>query len=380
MSRKVNDAYCPDERFERLLYTVLLRDSEELKNEIESSDASSVTFSEDYYSRKDSLLDLRERKKLKYSMSRWLRGIAVAAMLIGSLLLLSMTSAPVREAFKNMFTELFGEFMNVGFVPDDPNVDNGGTEGSDNVDNGGGGDTADTPMLVINEYYIPAVAPEGVTTQSCSRIGYRGRVVYRADREVVCVFTQSLIAEKPEFQTDDYEITEVDINGHAGKLGVAADGLEIMLIWDDGRYSYDIKGGIDPETAVSMAKSLVETYSWPTVVLEHYVPAHYPDGATVTVERSGSNGINATFSFENGTSVFFSQRVFDSDLKIDSTNVTTSGAIVNGREATLILKAESEVVQLLWEDGRYSYYLVGELPPQTLISMAESLALYTDTE
>ena len=107
--------------------------------------------------------------------------------------------------------------------------------------------------------------------------------------------------------------------------------------------------------------------------MEYYAPEYVPEGYVPTVETKDFSGVIIFYDLNENEFVEFNQRVLDTDLKIDSTDVETYGVTVNGRGATVIRHLDEKYVHLLWDDGRYRYYLAGTFSPETLIKMAESL-------
>lgn len=352
-----------DKGLEKLLRSVI---SEAEAKEISAyqSDADDVTFSPEYYERKNQILGEGRKREISYLRRRSLKRALLAACILAlTFFALAMTSKPIREAFKNMFVNVFDEFFEVGVIPEPPVTD----DGTDNT-------ATDTEIpTYMMEYYVPSVIPEGVNKENYSRLSEKGKAVYRRDKTVICKFYQRLLSAKPSLNTEEYEISALEINGNAGELGISTDGEKLILIWDDGRYSYEINGSLDKNTAVSMAESLTRTYDWPTVLLEFYAPEYVPDGYTTTVEAKDFGGVTIYYNLNENEFITFEQLVLDEDMKIDSTDVETYGVTVNGRDATVIQHTDKPFVHLLWDDGRYSYYLAGVTAPETLIRMAESL-------
>ena len=352
-----------DNKLKNLLRTVILEsDAKEMAEYV--SEASDVTFSPEYYEKKKQILG--ESKKLEriYARRKTVKRALLAACILAlSFFALAMTSKPIREAFKNMFVNVFGEYWEVGVIPDQP----------------AGDDTAEIPPTdteiptYIKEYYVPDVIPDGVNKETYSRLLEEGKAVYRKDKTVVCKFYQRLLSQKTALDTAKYQISTVEINGRSGELGISSDGESLVLIWDDGRYSYELNGSLDPETAISMAKSLKRTYDWPTVLLEFYAPEYVPDGYVSTVENKDFGGVTIFYALNENYCIVYEQEVLDTDMNIDSTDVETYGVTVNGRDATVIRQTDSNTSILLWNDGRYRYYLIGNTTPETLIRMAKSL-------
>ncbi len=352
-----------DKGFEKLLRSVI---SEAESREISGyqADTAEVSFSPEYYERKTVILNAGAKREHSYNRRRNVRRTLLAAcILMLSFFALAMTSKPIREAFKNMFVNVFGEYWEVGVIPDPP----------------AGDDTAEIPPTdteiptYMMEYYAPSTTPQWVTSQRSSRLKEYERIYYLQDKKISATFFQRLLSEKPTLSPEEYAISVVDINGCNGELGVSLSDEKLILVWDDGRYSYELNGSLDPETAISMAKSLKRTYDWPTVLLEFYAPEYVPEGYTVTEEYKDIGGVTIIFESYENLSISFEQDVLSTDTNIDSTDVEVYGVTINGREATVILQTDNAVSILLWDDGRYRYTLIGDVPPETLILMAESL-------
>ena len=348
-----------DKGLEKLLRSVI---SEAEAKEISAyqSDADDVTFSPEYYERKKQILGEGRKREISYLRKRSLKRALLAACILAlTFFALAMTSKPIREAFKNMFVNVFDEFFEVGVIPEPPK-DSGEPMGTE------------IPTYIM-EYYVPSVIPEGVNKENYSRLSEEGKAVYLRDKTVICNFYQRLLSAKPALSDGEYALSTVEINGKTGELGISSDGESLILVWDDGRYSYEINGNLDKDTAVSMAESLTRTYDWPTVLLEFYAPEYVPDGYTTTVESKDFGGVTIYYDLNENEYISFEQSVLDENMKIDSTDVETYGVTVNGRDATVIQHTDKPFVHLLWDDGRYSYYLAGVTAPETLIRMAESL-------
>ena len=328
------------------------------------TDTSEVTFSPEYYERKTVILNAGAKREHSYNRRRNVRRTLLAAcILVLSFFALAMTSKPFRDAFKNMFVNVFDEFFEVGFIPEPPATE----EGPDST-------PPDTEIpTYIKEYYVPSIVPEGVNKENFSRLLEEGKAAYRKDKTLICKFYQRLLSAKPALSAEEYGLSTVEINGKTGELGISLDDEGLILVWDDGRYSYEISGALDADTAVSMAESLTRTYDWPTVLLEFYAPEYVPDGYTITVAQKDFGGVNIFYDLNENECITFDQHVLNTDMKIDSTNVETYGVTVNGRDATLLKYTDNNVSILLWDDGRYRYTLVGTASSETLIRMAESL-------
>lgn len=348
-----------DNKLKNLLRTVILESDAKEIAEYEA-EAAEVTFTPEYYERKNMILGESKKRERTYNRKRTLkRALLAACILTLCFFALGMTSKPFREAFRNMFVNVFDEYFQTGFVPEPPK----------DVD-----EPMDTEIpTYMKEYYAPSVIPDWVTSQRSARIKEYERIYYLQDKKISATFFQRLLSAKPVLNADEYELSTVEINGNAGELGISTDGEKLILIWDDGRYSYEINGNLDKDTAVSMAESLTRTYDWPTVLLEFYAPEYVPDGYTTTVEAKDFGGVSVTYWHDNGNFITFDQSVLNTDVKIDSTDVETYGVTVNGREATILEYLDNDITTLLWNDGRYSYYLIGNSTAETLIKMAESL-------
>ena len=358
-----------DKGFEKLLRSVI---SEAESREISGyqADTAEVSFSPEYYERKTVILNAGAKREHSYNRRRNVkRTLLAACILVLSFFALAMTSKPIREAFKNMFVNVFDEFFEVGFIPEPPVTDDGNENNSEN-----NSEPVDTEIpTYMKEYYAPTVIPQWSTSQRFSRIKEYERIYYLQDKKISATFFQRLLSEKPTLSPEEYAISVVDINGCNGELGVSLSDEKLILVWDDGRYSYEINGALDTDTAVSMAESLKRTYDWPTVLLEFYAPEYVPEGYVSTVENKDFGGVVITYWLDNLHYILYDQSVYNTDVKVDSTNVETYGVTVNGREATILEYSDKNVTTLLWDDGRYSYYLTGSATPETLILMAESL-------
>ena len=129
------------------------------------------------------------------------------------------------------------------------------------------------------------------------------------------------------------------------------------------------------EPAESSPDEPAEIKAVPTYIEEVRKPRELPDGVWEDVLAQTSTGINIDY-YSNEEYLFsFSQRVLKvNDKAIDSEDATVTYIKINGNDATIVKYANKSELNILWDDGEYTYHVFStECDAETLIMYAKSV-------
>ena len=117
-----------------------------------------------------------------------------------------------------------------------------------------------------------------------------------------------------------------------------------------------------------------EEEQFPATLEVYYVPTWLPDGYWEDAEQTIDAIIfcERTYTDADRVEITFKQHTITSSvLRIDTENVQTKQALVNGQAA--LVYSNKEIQHLIWNDGAYGFLVFGPVKESDLLRMAEAI-------
>ena len=159
----------------------------------------------------------RQEYGFVYAFAR--RSAAVILVLCTMAFVFAMSIEAVRESLWNAIFGWYDEYFSVQFVPDN---------------------TSEAPPTLIEEKREPTV-PDDWEKEVLLDNGFTYYVLYSHNGEETVEYTQDILDNSGvKYDNGATVIEETTVNGHEGYWLDLTDKSTLILIWQDGSYSYDI--------------------------------------------------------------------------------------------------------------------------------------------
>ena len=240
------------DKFDHLIALAAMKCADEEADELNSLDTSSVSFDPSYYRKRNKVIrQYKHRTTSRRSIAVRLAVAIAAAVIVMSLLIGCVPR--IREAIYNAIVEWYNDYFSVRYEdPDGLEKETGHEEES----------TTEAESVAAPTYIVsvrkPTNLPEGVWEDVIVENNTQIMVDYYIGDEYLFSFTQSLLKPIDKYvDTEDVDITHVEINGYDATVAEYLDKKEIYVLWNDSEYSYHIfSTECDLDTLIEYAKSV----------------------------------------------------------------------------------------------------------------------------
>ncbi len=226
--------------------------ADEEADELNSLDTSSVSFDPSYYKKRSKIIRQYKYKQTGRRSIAVRLAVAIAAALILMTLLIGCVPR-LREAIYNAIVEWYNECFSVRYEdPDGKEKETGYEEES----------TTEAESIVAPTYIKnvrkPTDLPEGVWEDVLSENNTQITIDYYMGDEYLFSFVQSILKPIDKYvDSEDINVTYIDINGNNATVVEHTGKKEISIIWSDSEYSYYIfSTECDLDALVQYAKSV----------------------------------------------------------------------------------------------------------------------------
>lgn len=230
--------------FDALFQTAVYQSAEEELATLKVAPEDWHTFSEAHERRLKVILRRHHRRESWKHTLPDARRVAVLVLLIISITFGGlMTVEAVRNEVVRVVIQWFVKFTDVGFLSE-------GTEAA--------GEDID---LRESGAMLPSYVPEGFELIDSSQSRIRVMHLYQNSLNDTIVYDQILRAEgeAASLDNENHDIVKTVISGHDGIIATSnqPELKSVILIWNDGIFTYSIMGEIDENQAIAMAESLI---------------------------------------------------------------------------------------------------------------------------
>lgn len=224
---------------------------------------SPVSFSANYYRRKDTIIKRFKKRPDWAILRRILSSAAIVLLAIMSAAFLTIMSvSALRNAVVKIIIEWYDEYISVRhvYVPEESETEEE-TEGeiletifSKGIESDS--ETTSVPTEIL-EYRKPTYLPDGVEEEEVSKKTSAYVVDYYRGDDLQYMFRQRLLSDKAkQFDGEGYQITYTSIKGKEAIVLQNEGTTEITIIWDDGEYAYRLISYLNMETTQALAESV----------------------------------------------------------------------------------------------------------------------------
>ena len=241
----------------------------------------------------------------------------------------------------------------------------------------------------ILEYRKPTYLPKGFEEEIVHQGVVANIIDYYLGDELQLSYKQSVLGDEDIWVNNEDSVVEKTTVNEFNAYIVKSDiNEELMLIWSDGEYIYNIISYVEYDETIKIAESITpETdekdsgvaSGVPTKILEYRKPTYLPKGFEEQ-EMVKSKGAYCIDYYQNGIWVCaYRQRVLNEDeKKINNENSIVYQVDIKGNEATVIENKDDKHLDVMWEDGRYIYSFSSYTSLEETIKMAESIETVTE--
>ena len=263
--------YVENEKFNYLVKLALLDCGKKDAEMFRTIDTSNAVVSDRFRNKIHRLIKRKAResavKKTKLILSR----IAIAAMLVLSIIFATMMSiSAIREAIWKTIVEWYDNYITIRYeVPEndadkDSNSNNNAAIGdSTNQTDANGEETTEqitgiTPPTEILEVRKPTYMPDGVVEDVVMNMKSMVIVDYYLGEELIYSFNQYILkTDDKYYDNQNANIFNVKIKGKEAIFVTYEEKIEKYLIWNDGEYSYVVASTyVSFEKMVRIAESV----------------------------------------------------------------------------------------------------------------------------
>ncbi len=214
------------------------------------------------------LIDKNAHERKTVSSKRILGRIAIAAMLIMSVMFtILMSVTGIREAIWRAIVEWHENYITIRYEKDTEAMDEYTPENTENNASDSTKEEDSVPSLENNESIIPPTSIEEVRKPTYVIEGafedtYQNKAYYLLDyyveNDLVCSFTQFVINDRNRyFDNETAIVKEIYINDYSASLVTYSDKSEISIVWSDKEYVYVLFSSVmDIEQLTAIAESV----------------------------------------------------------------------------------------------------------------------------
>ena len=252
-----------NDRLDYLIGLAMLDYAADEVAEFDAIDDTGVTIDESLDKRIYRLIGKKERELKARKIRKISFRVAVAAMLVMSVMLLSMLLiSGVREAIWNAIVKWYDDYLAVVFVSDETDMSaqmgeqksdekvNGQTPGSEEIN-----DVQAALPTQILEYRKPRVLDVYGEVELEKHVSYY-TVDYYIGEDWIFVYWQNLYDKEEQiFDNMETEVKKVSIGIHGGVVLTKEEGQN-TITWTDGEYLYTITGYLTESQLIEIAKTV----------------------------------------------------------------------------------------------------------------------------
>ncbi len=255
-----------NDRLDYLIGLAMLDCAADEVAEFEAIDDSGVAIDGSLDRRIYRLINRKEREFKARKIKKISFRVAVAAMLIMSIMLLSMLLiSGVREAIWNAIVKWYDDYVAIVFVQreleatDLQNTDSFfGVSATDKVSDGEKVDDVleASPPTEILEYKKPVVSNVYTEVELAKNDGYYMIEYYKGETNKF-IYWQKIYTDKELF-FDNIEMNakEISINAYSGMLVLNGEEEPNSITWTDGEYLYTIDGNLSESELIELAETV----------------------------------------------------------------------------------------------------------------------------
>ena len=264
-----------NDKFDYLIGLAMLDYAAKEAEAYDAIDDSDISVDEEFDKRIYRLIGKKERepkiKKIKKISFR----VAVAAMLIMSIMFISiMAISGLREALWNVIVKWYDDYIAVIFVPNETEATDQQNKPSESVEDTGKEsvgvvETNDNTGVIdeetsnsetypkkILEYRKPIVSNEYMEMELLKESALY-MIDYYINDEWVFSFQQNVKAQDEEqFDNAGMEIKNISIKGGQAILLLSSNGEPNMITWNDEQYLYTINGFLNESELIEIAETV----------------------------------------------------------------------------------------------------------------------------
>ena len=241
------------DKFDHLIALAAMKCADEVADELNSLDTSSVSFDPSYYRKRNKVICQYKHRTTGRRSTVVRLAVAIAAAIILMSLLIGCVPK-IREAIYNAIVEWYNDYFSVRYeYPEGQEKETLYEEESTTADEL----DVDAPTF-IEDIHKPRDLPEDVWEDVLSENNTHIIIDYYCGDEYLFSFTQSLLKPIDRYvDNDEVNVKYIDINGNNATVIEYIGKKEISIIWSDSEYSYHIfSTECDLDTLVEYAKSV----------------------------------------------------------------------------------------------------------------------------
>lgn len=214
-------------------------------DDFDGIDTSEVTFSKRFYRRKARILKRYRRKPCHLRFRKGCVRVAIALLVLMAVGFTTIMALPLfRNAVFEAAVEWYERYLAVRYETFDD------AEPSEPL----------KPILPdeIIEFRKPMLVPQGVTEKVVLQCNTAFYIDYYRDGKLIATFNQTLLMENEKYVDNlSATIDIVDINGNEGIIIPHIGFSEVIVVWDDGQYIYQVEASaLDMDELIALCRSV----------------------------------------------------------------------------------------------------------------------------